>query len=192
MPDCRPSAWFFVGLALAGLVLAPPGRAMAELTTTRFGDWTLLQGGPGICQLRYSMHSTHSGAVLLEVILRAPEPGGVEAGGANVEEPYGAMLAMLVPRGASLRDSIAYRHPRQPDRAVGLAWQSCDTEFCLAAGPVSVAELDRLRRGNDIEVAFRPLPEAMPIRMQVSLRGVTAGWRALADCQAAAAAQTGR
>lgn len=163
---------------LACLCLLMPATAQAGgLTMTRHGDWTLLQGADGLCQLRYSMHSARSGAVLLEMILRAPDP---DATGAEGE---GAMVAVLVPRGASLRDTVAYRHPRQPDRAIGLAWQSCNVELCLAAGQISPEELDRLRRGNHVEVAFRPLPDAVPIRMQVSLRGVTAGWRALAACR---------
>ena len=168
-------------LGLLWLILLYPGPALSDLAHHRFGDWTLLQGTGGFCQLRYSLHSTQSGALLLEMILRAPDSLDTE-----LPADAGAMVALLVPRGASLRDDIAYRHPRQPDRAIGLAWQSCDRELCLAAGPISAAELDRLRRGRFIEVGFIPLPDAMPIRIQVSLRGVTAGWRALAACQAQA------
>ncbi len=168
-------------LCLLYLALLQPGPALADLTVSRFGDWTLLQGDEGLCHLRYSLHSAQSGALLLDMILRPPDSTDTDP-----PESAGAMVALLVPRGVSLRDGIAYRHPRRPERAIGLAWQSCDRDLCLAAGPISAAELDRLRRGRFIEVAFMPLPDAMPIRIQVSLRGVTAGWRALAACQAQA------
>ncbi len=180
-PGRRP-AWPGL-LGLLGLALFHPGPALADLTVSRFGDWSLLQGDAGLCQLRYSLHSAQSGALLLEMILSAPDSPDTAA-----PLNAGAMVALLVPRGASLRDNIAYRHPRQPDRAIGLAWQSCDRELCLAAGPISAEELDRLRQGRFIEVGFVPLPDAMPIRIQVSLRGVTAGWQALGACQAEAVA----
>lgn len=170
-------------LLLAGLSVVQPGWAQADLSTARFGDWTLLRGPDGICQLRYGLHSAQSGALLLEMILTPPAPAPDNSGVQG-----GAMVAILVPRGVSLRDAIAYRHPGQPDRAIGLAWQSCDVDLCLAAGAISAVELDRLRRGTRVEVGFRPLPDAVPIRMQVSLRGVTAGWRALGACATARAA----
>lgn len=165
------------GLLSALFLLGPAAAREPELTMTPHGDWTLLQGPEGLCQLRYSLYSARSGAVLLEMILRAPDD---DVTGAEAE---GAVVAVLVPRGASLRDAVAYRHPRQPDRAIGLEWQSCTTDLCLAAGHVSAEELGRLQRGNHVEVGFRPLPDAVPIRMQVSLRGVTAGWRALSACR---------
>ena len=156
--------------------MAPPGPAPAgeAAETARFGDWTLVRPGPGICQLRHTLLSARTGAVLLEMLLLPPAP---EAG---LEE--GALVGLRVPLGVSLPDGIAYRHPGRAAEAVGFAWQSCDPDLCLAAGRISPAELDRLRRGNHVEVGFRPLPDAEPIRMQVSLAGVTAGWQALLAC----------
>lgn len=152
----------------AVVVLA--GAGQAGEATFPHGDWVLVSA-PGICQLRQTRISERSGAVLLEMLLLPPAPGG-----------EGALVGLRVPLGVSLRDGIAWRHPASPDQAVALAWQHCDPDLCLAAGAISAAELDRLRRGDRIEVGFRPLPEAAPIRMAVSLRGVTAGWRALEAC----------
>ena len=137
------------------------------------GDWVLV-AAPGVCQLRHTRVSARSGAVLLEMLLLPPAPGET-----------GALAGLRVPLGVSLPNGIAWRHPAGPDQAVALAWQHCDADLCLAAGTITEAELDRLRRGDRIEVGFRPLPTANPIRMEVSLRGVTAGWRALEACAAA-------
>lgn len=162
----------------------------------RFGDWMLLRAEPGVCQIRHTLLSATSGAVLLEMLLlpaAAPatrlsetsEDGSLNALRA-AQAPDGALVALRVPLGVSLPDGIAYRHPGKEAAAIGLAWQNCDPALCLAAGGISAAELDRLKRGNHVEVGFRPLPDAAPIRMQVSLQGVTAAWRAVERCAAAA------
>ncbi len=158
-------------LVLAGAVLL--ALPVAASDPVPYGDWVLV-AAPGVCQLRHTRLSARSGAVLLEMLLLPPAPG-----------EGGALAGLRVPLGVSLPDGIAWRHPASPDQAVALAWQHCDPDLCLAAGAVSEDELDRLRRGALIEVGFRPLPGANPIRMEVSLRGVTAGWRALEGCVAA-------
>lgn len=158
-------------LVLLGMVAAP-AAADSPAPRSVHGDWVLIAGG-GICQLRNTRVSARSGAVLLEMVLLPSVDGSV-----------GALAGLRVPVGVNLRDGIAWRHAARPDQAVALAWQHCDAELCLAAGAISEAELDRLRRGNRIEVGFRPLPGADPVRMEVSLRGVTAGLRALERCAA--------
>ena len=173
-PACRGGRGVLLAAGLAAAVLA--GESLAGTELDRFGDWVLLRAAPGVCQLRHTLLSATSGAVLLEMLLLPPDPAHTDGG---------ALVALRVPLGVSLPDGIAWRHPASPTEAVGLAWQHCDATLCLAAGRISAAELDRLRRGNHVEVGFRPLPDAAPIRMQVSLRGVTAGWQALTDCAAA-------
>ncbi|MCC6009186.1 MAG: invasion associated locus B family protein [Rhodobacteraceae bacterium] len=155
--------------------LAPAAAAESgPLVQEPHGDWVLLRGA-GICQLRHTILSAASGAVLLEMLLLPPGQGR-----------DGALAGLRVPLGVSLPDGIAWRHRARPDEAIALAWQHCDPDLCLAAGEISRAELDRLRRGASIEVGFRPLPGANPVRIAVSLRGVTAGWRALEACEAGA------
>lgn len=170
--QARPRV-FLRALALIWAAVVP-AAAQGPSPQAVHGDWVLI-AGDGICQLRHTRISARSGAVLLEMVLLPPErPGG------------GALAGLRVPLGVSLRDGIAWRHPSRPDQAIALAWQHCDADLCLAAGAISEGELDRLRRGNRIEVGFRPLPAADPVRMEVSLRGVTAGWRALERCAASA------
>ena len=175
-----------LGALLVAAVLAAPGAAPAGgVELARFGDWVLLSAGPGVCQLRHTLLSAQSGAVLLEMLLLLPDPAETSASGItpDADSPdTGALVALRVPLGVNLPDGIAWRHPATPAEAVGLEWQHCDAALCLAAGRISSAELGRLQRGNQIEVGFRPLPDAAPIRMQVSLRGVTAGWQALRGC----------
>ncbi len=138
------------------------------MTERRFGDWVLI-AAPGACQLVTQVISARSGAVLLEMILIAPPP-----------DSPGARIGLRVPTGASLRDGIAYRHPDGP--AIGLEWQNCDAQMCLAAGALSDDGLRRLLRGNRVVAGFRPLPGAQPVNIEVSLRGTSAGWAALSDC----------
>ena len=174
-----------LGALLAAAVLSAPGAVSSGVESgsvelASFGDWVLLSSGPGVCQLRHTLLSAQSGAVLLEMLLLPPDPAETAASGTTSDT--GALVALRVPLGVSLPDGIAWRHPATPFEAVGLEWQHCDATLCLAAGRISTAELDRLQRGNHVEVGFRPLPDAAPIRMQVSLRGVTAGWQALRGC----------
>lgn len=159
--------------ALAAALLALPAAVSAQAPDPQpeaFGDWVLVRAA-GVCQLRQTRLSAQSGAVLLEMLLLPPGHGD-----------GGALAGLRVPLGVSLPDGIAWRHPARPGEAIALAWQHCDPDLCLAAGAISGAELDRLKRGDRIEVGFRPLPSANPVRLPVSLRGVTAGWRALEAC----------
>lgn len=162
--------------ALAAIVavalLNPPALAQETLHATH-GDWVVLRSPEGGCQMRSTILSRESGAILLEMILR-PQPDGAP----------GALVGLRAPVGVSLADGIAYRHPETPEVAIGLEWQSCDAALCLAVGAISDGALDALRRGARVEVGFRPLPGARAIRLPVSLRGVTAGWRAVAACEA--------
>lgn len=67
---------------------------------------------------------------------------------------------------------------------MGLAWQSCDAETCLASGGTGPQKLARLQRGRRILLGFRPLPSSRPLVVPVSLMGITRAWAAVQDCTA--------
>lgn len=90
-------------------------------------------------------------------------------------------MTARVPLGASLASGIAYLHV-QGDEAVGLAWQYCDAQTCLASGGTSAAELGRLKKGTRIYLGFTPLPGSRALIVPVSLLGFTKSWAALESC----------
>ena len=163
----RPMARAALGLLFA----LAPGFALAQAPQAeRFRDWALLRAH-GQCLLTTEIATRASGATIAQIVLR-PRGDGAP----------GAAIGVRVPNGASIADAIAYVHPERPHEAVGLQWQSCDRERCLAAGTLTRAALDRLKRGRFIVLGFRPLSEARVINVDIPLFGVTAGWRALETC----------
>lgn len=159
------------GVVAAIMAMLPAGHAVAQdVATQTFRDWRLYQTGQA-CTLATQIASRSTGVPVIEVILRRRGDG----------EP-GAMIGVRVPNGASIRDQIAYVHPEVPNEAVGLQWQSCTPQMCLAAGELTDAGLDRLKRGRFIVVGFRPLAGARMLNVDVPLFGVTRGWTALESC----------
>lgn len=165
-----PGFAFVLALAAFAFCLLPMTAAAQDARADRFRDWMLYRAG-GQCLLTTEIASRASGSTIAEVILRPRGDG----------EP-GAAIGVRVPNGVSLSDAIAYVHPERPAEAIGLQWQSCDAERCLAAGTLSEAGLDRLKRGRFIVLGFRPVAGARTLNVDIPLFGVTAGWRALEAC----------
>jgi invasion protein IalB len=140
--------------------------------SSRFGDWQLVSSQENSCLLLNRIVSRKSGITVMEAILRQRSDGSL-----------GATIGVRVPNGASLKDPIAYAHPKGPPRAIGLEWQSCSPEMCLAAGDISEDALSRLKRGSMIVVGFSPLTGSRKLNVVVSLAGLTRGWQALQSCQ---------
>lgn len=130
-----------------------------------YRDWQVMRGG-GECLLVQSLVSRASGAMLAQVVLQRQ--------GAD------ATLALRVPTGVSLASGIGYRVGAGPLH--DLDWMRCDAALCLALRLLPEDELRAILRGREMLVGFRPLPGSRPLNLPVSLMGVTAGWRALADC----------
>ena len=143
------------------------GAALAD-QPERFGDWDLLRLPQAGCQLTQTVISRRSGTRIAEIWL-AGQPDG------------SSVLSARVPVGVSLPEGIAYRHP-SARRAVPLTWQLCGPETCLAQARITEEETARLKRGSRIVLAFVPVRGSRPLQVAVSLRGVTAGLRAVAAC----------
>jgi invasion protein IalB len=154
-------------VALAMLAGGPQAVAADE----RFRDWTLLRLQADDCVLHHRAVAAKTGLVLADLFL-TPMPQG------------GALISLRVPRGASLVDRPAYRHPGA-SRAVPLIWQSCNRYQCLAQVDVNAKERRRLERGRSIDLSFVPLKGAPPLSFRVSLSGVTRGLAAAWSCRQA-------
>lgn len=150
-----------IGLMMAAAFLASAGTAQ------EFRDWTLDRDGD-VCTVSTRVLLRSTGTLLVAVSLSARGPDG-------------ALMAIEVPVGASLRDRVAYVHgPHTPERA--LEWQFCNPDTCLAVTDLDQAALRALKRGTRITVGFRPLPSSPVLATPVSLMGLTRAWAALASC----------
>jgi invasion protein IalB len=164
LPRRRDPSVILVGFVCC-LVAA---SARAETEPKAFRDWSLLLGSDGkSCLLAQTIRSKSSDTVLVQAILQASDSG--------------SRLALRVPNGASLVSGIGYRVPTD-NIIVPLDWVECSREFCLAQRTMTESEINALRRGRDIQVIYRPLPEAPSLAVPVSLLGFTAGMEALDQC----------
>jgi len=163
---CRRWIPALAGVFLVGVLLAT--TAVTAQTPQRFGDWSLVEFPDQSCRLVQSVLSRRSGNVLAEVWL-----------GSRVDET--AVFSARVPVGVDLAAGIAYRHPNR-SAAVPLIWQMCGPEKCLAQSQITEEETNRLRRGREVVLAFVPIRGSRPLRVAISLRGVTAGLRAQTTC----------
>lgn len=150
--------------ALCGFVLVQP------LAAQTFRDWQLVRGSE-TCQIVSAVVSQASGARLLEATLFpvTAEPGALR-------------IALRVPIGVDLASGIGLRHVDAGREAIGLDWLSCDREMCTAGGLLSTQAVGRLRRDTSVFVGFRPMKDARPVNLELSLMGFTAASRALAEC----------
>lgn len=158
-----------IATLIAALLVCLTSQAIAA-EQTRFRDWQLVTS-EATCLLLNRVVSRKSGITVMEVILRQ-----------RLDGKSGATIGVRVPNGASIRDAIAYAHPDGSPRAIGLEWQSCSSDMCLAAGDLSDQALVDLKRGNSIIVGFTPLPDSRKLNVTVSLSGMTRGWQFLQTC----------
>ena len=157
---------------LSSFILAMffPAIAVAQDAGETFRDWSVARNSAG-CIAVISVGLREAGSGLLTLAL-LPGP--------NDDTP--SIMTVRVPLGAALNQPLTYTYPRG-DEAVGLEWQSCSDRTCLASGPVSEPELDKLKRANRIFFGFQPLPGARPLIVPVSLLGVTRAWDAAQACE---------
>lgn len=159
-------------LALAvWTILAAPLMAQS-FETTDMRDWSVVQGTGGqgcFATLSVGLKAPSSGLATLSIFAR-------QGGG---DTP--AVMSVQVPLGASLPQGIAYTHAGGSE-AVGLAWQYCTPETCVASGGISQDELQRLKDGRRVFLGFVPLPGSAPLVVPVSLLGITRAWEAVQDC----------
>lgn len=147
-----------------------PTLSQAQGAEDSFRDWSVARGEAGcVAIISVGLREAQSGLLTVALLPRDDD-----------ETP--AVMTVRVPLGAALDQPLSYTYPRG-DEAVGLQWQTCNDRTCLASGPVSAAELDRLKRANRVFFGFQPLPGARPLIVPVSLLGVTGAWEAAQACE---------
>lgn len=134
-----------------------------------YRDWQVLQSDQGcLATLSVGLKQAQSGLATLSLYPR-------------LEPDTPAILTVRVPLGVDLTGGIAYTHPRRDD-AVGLAWQYCGEDTCLASGVLNGDEIARLQKGSRVYLGFRPLPGAKMLVLPVSLLGFTRAWQDVQAC----------
>lgn len=139
----------------------------------QFRDWTLHRSGE-TCRMVSSVISKRSGALLLEASFQHDSRDRSEGG---------LVAAIRVPLGVHLPAGIAVRHAGDGPTAIGLEWITCDAFMCTAAGRFSAEAVSRLRRARSVHVGFRPMQNARPVNIELSLMGFTDASRAMAGCR---------
>ncbi|MEC7763782.1 MAG: invasion associated locus B family protein [Pseudomonadota bacterium] len=160
----------FTRLIFGILPLILPALAVAQDTPETYRDWSVARGDAGcVAVISVGLRDADSGLLTAALLPRD-------------DSDIPAVMTVRVPLGAALSQPLTYTYPRGAE-AVGLAWQSCSDRTCLASGPVSAAELERLKQANQIFFGFQPLPGARPLIVPVSLLGVTRAWTAAQACE---------
>ena len=156
-------------IAFVVAILPLPSVAQ-EIEIARHADWQTVRGGDGTCLASATFGLRQADTGLLTVALLP-----------DATSEARAVMTARVPLGAALDTPLAYSWPTGPE-ATGLAWQSCDSDTCLAMATIDAEEVDRLKRGLRVFFAFRPLPDVAPLIVPVSLIGLTRAWNEAQDC----------
>ncbi|PHS70448.1 MAG: hypothetical protein COB22_08145 [Cycloclasticus sp.] len=63
--------------------------------------------------------------------------------------------------------------------SISLALATCSQQGCMARGAVSRQLLQKIKAGNNLNIKFSFNPKAKPVTLQASLKGISAGIKAL-------------
>lgn len=138
---------------------------------TAFADWTVVCAAEApeqnVCALAQTLENPETGALLAEIGLNPLGSGDA------------ARLVMVLRTPTSMLLSVrpAFRVGAGP--TVPLNWHTCTGDTCSALLTLDDASIRALRRGITMIVGYQPLGQDRPLTFPVSLRGVTAGLRAL-------------
>lgn len=139
----------------------------------KYGDWTLRcvaeSVGQTNCALIQRLAQAESGAFVAEVGLNR----------AKTDQGDRTLLVMLTPDGAALNLLPAYLVDESEDQ-VTLNWRTCANQLCRAAVLLSPEQEAALKAGGRMVLAYQRFGASQPVRIAVSLTGVTAGLNALA------------
>ncbi len=155
---------------LLGLWLPTAAGAEAE-GGAQFQDWTVTCAPAGAetraCALTQRLADPSDGRFLGEV--------GLNPLGSGAERRL--VMVLRTPDGVLLTARPAFRVGA--GEPVALVWHSCAEARCSALLTLEPAHITALRRGLTMVVGYQPLGRDGPVTFPVSLRGVTAGLRAL-------------
>ncbi len=154
----------------AGLIVGLSGVGNAEPKVgERIGDWRFqckaLPTNQNVCVLSQTLVNAETKKPILSLVLR------------RVGKDKKLALITIVPLGVFLAPGIAGKV--DDGKRFKFVWQICTTQGCQAAAVVD-AELKRtLKAGKRLLIGLRAQPNAKPIALGASLKGVTQGLRVL-------------
>ena len=138
-----------------------------------FGDWTLRcvaeSVGETNCGLIQRLAQAETNAFVAEIGLNR----------ANTADGARTLLVLLTPDGTALNLLPAYVIDEDEEQ-VTLNWRTCANRLCRAAVLLSPEQEAALKAGGRMALAYQRFGAQQPVRLSVSLSGVTAGLNALA------------
>lgn len=161
-------------LALLLALFGAPAPGLAQIVTDQgqFGLWTLqcAEEAPEArnCWLFQRLVNQADRTQLADIRLGLAESGDVTR----------RVLFMHAPTGILLTARAAYRVDNDAVD-IPLNWLNCTERRCTAVRPLEADEFDRLQRGGRMVIGYQPLQAPQPTVFEVSLIGVTAGFKAL-------------
>lgn len=163
----RILAAFFL-LAVSAFAASAQTAANGE----KFGDWTLRCVAKGVgetsCALAQTLNAAETGAFVAEVGLTT------QAG----ENGAQVVMILLTPEGVALDLRPAYKVDEAAEQTA-LIWRACASGRCRAAAVLSAGEIAALKAGQRLIMAYQAFGAPQPIRIAISLNGVSAGLAAL-------------
>ncbi len=143
-----------------------------EFTTEVFGDWELRCTADNSECFLYQLVTNEAGDPVSEITVIALPPGGEAVTGATVVTPLGTLLTA----------GVRFRVDGGEIRQYPFSW--CLRSGCFARFGFDANGLAGLKNGNvaHMILAAIDIPD-QPINLQVSLKGFTAGYNALAAKQ---------
>ncbi|MEL7465165.1 MAG: invasion associated locus B family protein [Pseudomonadota bacterium] len=166
-------------LATAALIAALPFAGSAQETAPSparngavFGDWTLRCVAEGVgettCALVQRLAQAETNAFVAEVGLSR----------VATAEGDRTLIAVVTPEGTALNLRPAYLIDEAVEQ-VALTWRTCANGRCRAAAVLTDGQEAALKAGERMTLAYQFFGQAAPLRLPLSLSGVTAGLTAL-------------
>lgn len=153
-----------------GKTVAAPGQSAPN--GAQFGAWSLRCVAEGVgetsCALIQRLAQAEGGAFVAEVGLNLTEVDGASR----------VLMILLTPDGTALNLRPAYAVD-DSETQTALSWRTCAGGLCRAGALLEEAEADALRAGARMVLGWQRFGAAEPVRIAVSLDGVSAGLQAL-------------
>ena len=157
-----------VGLAL-GLMVTAAQAQTAPKVGDAIGDWIFncqaLSATQTVCVLQQTIVQKESKQPVMRLTLR--KLGKEQKLGLVVRVPLGVYLATGI--GGKVDEGKQFN----------LIWQSCTKQGCQAALSLDDGQKTALKSGKQLFIGFKARPDKDAVTVAASLKGVTAGLKAL-------------
>lgn len=133
------------------------------------GDWQIrcVKGQEDKTCSLYQLLKDADGNSVAEFNMVALPKGGKAISGITFISPLGTLLSA----------KVSMRIDAGKARAYEFNW--CEKAGCVARFGLVASDVNALKRGNAATVTIRSIASDKPITLKVSLKGITAGWKAI-------------